>query len=46
MRIAIAFNLDDNRYNEYEDIVETFMNDLREIGIEEVEVLELEGDKA
>ena len=46
MRIEIAFNLDDNQYNSYEDIVETFMNDLREIGIEDVEVFEREGDNA
>lgn len=44
MRIKIAFNLDDNQYNDYEDIIETFMNDLREIGIEGVEVFEREGD--
>ena len=46
MRIEIAFNLNDNQYNSYEDIIETFMNDLREIGIEDVEVFEREGDKA
>lgn len=46
MRIEIAFNLNDNQYNSYEDIIDTFLNDLREIGIEDVEVFEREGDKA
>ena len=46
MKITVAFEVNDNQYNDYEDIIETFMNDLREIGIEDVEVFEREGDNA
>ena len=46
MKITVAFEVNDNQYNSYEDIIDTFMNDLREIGIEDVEVYEREGDKA
>lgn len=44
--ITVVFKVEDNSYNDYEDIIDTFMNDLREIGIEDVEVFEREGDKA
>ena len=46
MKITVAFEVNDSQYNSYEDIIDTFMNDLQQIGIEDVEVFEREGDKA
>lgn len=40
--ITVVFKVEDNSYNSYEDIIDTFMNDLREIGIEDVDVTEKE----
>lgn len=40
--ITVIFKVEDNSYNDYEDIIDTFMNDLRQIGIEDVDVTEKE----
>ena len=40
--ITVVFKVEDNSYNDYEDIIDTFMNDLQQIGIEDVDVTEKE----
>ena len=40
--ITVVFKVEDNSYNDYEDIIDTLMNDLQQIGIEDVDVTEKE----
>ena len=41
-QITITFTVDENIYNDYEDILDTFLNDLDCLGIDDTEVKEEE----
>ena len=41
-KITITFTVDDKSYNDYEDILDTFLNDLDCLGIDDAEVEESE----
>lgn len=41
-QITITFTVDENIYNDYEDILDTFLNDLDCLGIDDAEVKEEE----
>ncbi len=40
MKVTITFEVSDEQYNEYENIIDEFMNSLDQIGISEVDVHE------
>ena len=42
MTIQITFNICKSDYNEYENILDNFLYDLRELGIIDVDILENE----
>ena len=39
-KVTITFAIDENGYNDYEDILDTFLNDLDTLGVKDVEVME------
>ena len=39
-KVTITFTVDDNSYNDYEDILDTFSNDLDCLGVDDLEVRE------
>ena len=41
-QITITFTVDENIYNDYEDILDTFLNDLDCLGVDDAEVKEEE----
>lgn len=38
--VTITFAVEDKDYNNYEDIIQTFLDDLSQVGIDDVEVQE------
>lgn len=42
-KVTITFTIDKNGYHDYEDILDTFSNDLDTLGVEDLEVKEEEG---
>ena len=41
-QVTITFTIDENGYHDYEDILDTFSNDLDTLGVEDLEVKEEE----
>ena len=41
-RVTITFMIDEEGYNDYEDILDTFLNDMDVIGMKDVDVTEEE----
>ena len=41
-KVTITFNIDETGYNTYEDILDTFLNDMDNIGVSNIDVIENE----
>jgi hypothetical protein len=39
-KVTITFTIDENGYHDYEDILDTFLNDLDTLGVDDTEVEE------
>ena len=43
MKVTITFNVSDEQYDDYENIIDEFMNSLDQIGVEDIDVHEDDG---
>jgi hypothetical protein len=41
-KVTITFNVSDESYNDYESIIDGILNDLNEVGAEDIDVTEKE----
>ena len=39
-KVTITFTVDESGYNDYEDILDTFLNDMDTIGVSDIDVTE------